>query len=134
MTPRGSVSPDGAGPEDTAYIFFKDKPVFGLHDKAQNLSIRARSLPLTKVLNKLWRKSEPMHLDVVSSGNGALIEHEGTVVMEVLPGDAGGGDVNAVAAQWARSLEAILREHSESAGLITGGILYRWFHNQENRP
>jgi hypothetical protein len=72
---------------------------------------------------------------VVSGGKDrAFIEFDGHVVMEVLPGDARGQDATTVASQWARSLERILREHSESSGLITGGILYRWFHNQENRP
>jgi hypothetical protein len=73
---------------------------------------------LTKKLNAIWRETGPHSLTVSrSAGGGARIEHRGALLLEVLPGDASGGDAYDLARGWTASLERILAtgDHDSAA-------------------
>jgi len=78
--------------------------VLSLGDKNGAPSIRARSLPLIKRLNHLWRRERPIEFRAEPAARGAAIRADGEIVIEVLPGDVVSGDARSTAAQWATTL------------------------------
>jgi hypothetical protein len=94
---------------------FGDGRVFGL------------SLPLTKVLNKIWRLQGPLNLEVTRTGaHSARIEHDGVTVVDILPEDAGERDALDVGREWAAALQSRYRLRGRPRGLVAGLAARIW--------
>jgi hypothetical protein len=107
-------SPDAAGPEDRAHIYFHGRDLFSLGDKDGNRTIRSRSLPLIDRLNELWRLEPAPELTVdETNSNRAVIRAGGKSILEVLPGDAPGRDAPAEARRLRDLLTEALRARPE---------------------
>ena len=109
-------SADGTGPADQAHIFFRGQEVLVLTDKRGAESIRSRSLPLTKVLNRMWRDPRAGRFTVMKRPQVVVIESGGADVIEVFAGDADGRDPSEVAQEWAAQLQSMFDARVNASG------------------
>jgi hypothetical protein len=97
------VSPDGSGPTDRARIRFADTVLFELRDKGGGASIKQRSLPATRILNRAWHRRLPLVLAVEPRVGGAALLANGELLLTALPGDGEAAPI-VLARRWAAEI------------------------------
>ena len=104
----GRVSLDGRGDGDEAVVYFQDRELLRLIDKAEHESIKRRSQPAMRILNELWRSGGAVSITTQPRPDGTAIQAGPTTIVVVLPGDVPGDDHAAVVKRWADAIRAAL--------------------------
>ena len=68
-------------------------------------------------LNVLWRQQEAIVLRVRETAGGAVIEANGAELARVLPGDARGRPVLAVAHDWVEQIDLVFRDNGRAVSV-----------------
>jgi hypothetical protein len=94
-------------------VIFRETELFQLTDRSVGGRARARSLPFTKHLNRIWRSGRTPVFRAEPDPMGARITADGETLLEVLPGDA--PDPLAAATVWAAQISRQFAERARGA-------------------
>jgi hypothetical protein len=124
--PRNPFVCAAVSPQGTPYVLFDGHPVLAEHLTGERRPIPCRSASTAWILNRLFQDLDPPELGVVRSEPGrAAVRLGPSDLLEVLPGDAAGGDPALLAMRWATEIQDLLRGKGTASEVCPDCHLYR---------